>query len=141
MALIVGMQGRYHISEPGKRVFSMQSQRQFARVGAILSLLGGALIIYGLFFLPMALGNGGGSFAPTSEWTVANVFFFYFSPPTAVLLALPLLLMLLVLGMSAFSLFHELSPGMITWRHRAALAGLVIQVVLGFYSVIIYIFG
>jgi hypothetical protein len=50
----------------------IQSQRSSSRIGAILSLLGGALVIYGVFFLPMVFGNGGGSFTPTSEWEVAN---------------------------------------------------------------------
>jgi len=57
------------------------------------------------------------------------------------LLALPLLLMLFVLAMSVASLFHELSPTMVTWARRTALAGLVIQGVLGFFMVSIYTFG
>jgi|ERR1051326_1918939 hypothetical protein len=119
----------------------MQSSRQPARVDIALSLLGSVLVIYGLFFLPMALGNGGGSFTPTSEWTVANFFFYYYIPPIALLLALPPLLMLFVLLTSVVNLFHELSPGMVKWRRRAAITGLVVQSILGFYSVFIYTFG
>lgn len=119
----------------------MQSSSQPARVGAAFSLLGSALVIYGLFFLPMALGNGGGSFTPTSEWTVANFFFYYYIPPIAVLLAFPLLLMLFVLAMNVVNLFYELSPGIVKWRRRTAITGLVMQSILGFYSVFIYTFG
>ncbi len=74
----------------------MQSPRSSARLGTILSLLGGALVIYEVFFLPIVFGSGGGSFTPTSEWTVAN-----FGAPTVpvglVLLALLLLSVLFVL--------------------------------------------
>ena len=119
----------------------MKRQRSLARVDTILSLLGSALVIYGVFFLPMAIGNGGGSFTPTSEWTVANFFFHYMCGPAIVIMALPLLSVLFVLGTSAASLFRELSPGMVTWRRRAALAGLVIQGVLGLFMVFIYTFG
>jgi len=114
----------------------MQAQRLTARLGAILSLLGGALVIYGVFFLPMVFGHGGGDFEPTSEWTVANAF----SLAGVVVLALPLLAVLLVLGTSAASLFGALSPAMVTWRRRAALGGLVIQGV-GFFMAVLYTFG
>ena len=114
----------------------MQSQRLSARLGAILSLLGGALVIYGVFFLPMVFGHGGGSLEPTSEWTVANAF----SLAGVVLLALPLLSVLFVLGTSAASFFQELSPKIVTWRRRASIAGLVIQGV-GFFMAVLYTFG
>jgi len=119
----------------------MQLSRSSARLGAILSLLGGALVIYGVFFLPMVFGNGGGDFTPTSEWTVVTVYFQYASPVAAVLLTLPLLSMLLVGGASAASLFRELSPGMVTWKRRAALAGLLIQAVLGSLMAVVYSFS
>jgi hypothetical protein len=48
---------------------------------------------------------------------------------------------LFVLGPSAASLFRELSPGLVTWRRRAALAGLVIQGVLGFFMAVVYSFS
>jgi hypothetical protein len=115
----------------------MPSQRLSARFGAILSLLGGALVLYGVFFLPMVFGHGGGGNEPTSEWTVANAF----SPVGVVLLALPLLAVLFILWTSATSLFQALSPKIVTWRRRAALAGLVIQGVLGFFMAVLYTFG
>jgi hypothetical protein len=120
-----------------KESFFMQLQRTSSRIGAILSLLGGALVIYGVFFLPMVLGCAGGCLGPTSQWTVANSF----SLAGVVLLALPLLSVLFVLGTSVASFFQELSPGMVTWRRRAALAGLVIQGVPGFFMAVLYTFG
>ncbi len=121
----------------------MKSQRTSPRLGAILSLLGGALVIYGVFFLPMVFGHGGGEFTPTSEWTVVKVYFLYFLyvPVVAVLLALPLLSLLLVLGTSAASLFRELSPRMVTWRRIAAIAGLIIQGTGGFVGAVLYSFS
>ena len=115
----------------------MQSQRLSARLGAILRLLGGALVIFGVFFLPMVFGHGGGSLEPTSEWTVANAY----SLAGVVLLALPLLSVLFVLGTSAASFFQELSPKIVTWRRRASLAGLIIQGVLGSFMAVLYTFG
>src|SRR5260370_41607733 len=56
-----------------KESVSMQSQRSSSRLGAILSLLGGALVIFGVFCLPIVYGNGGGNGGiPVSEWTVAG---------------------------------------------------------------------
>jgi hypothetical protein len=115
----------------------MHFSRLSARLGAILSLLGGALVIYGVLFLPMVFGNGGGSLGPTFEWTVANAF----SLAGVVVLALPLLSVLFVLGTSAASFFQELSPKIVTWRRRASLAGLVIQAVPGFFMAVLYSFG
>ena len=120
----------------------MHTQRLSSRFGAILSLLGGALVILGVLFLPMVHGNGGGDAAiPVSEWVVADFFFHYAFPPAAVLLAFPLLVVLFVLATSAASLFRELSPGLVTWRRRAALTGLVIQGVLGFLMAVLYSFS
>jgi len=48
---------------------------------------------------------------------------------------------LFVLGTSAASLFRELSPGLVTWRRRVAVAGLVIQGVLGFLMAVFYSFS
>ena len=115
----------------------MQSLRESSRIGAILSLLGGALVIYGVFFLPMVFGNGGGSFTPTSEWEVAN----NGSPVALLLLALLLLSVLLVSVTSAASFFRDLSTGMITWRRIAAIAGLLIQGPVGFVGGFLYAFG
>jgi hypothetical protein len=115
----------------------MQSQRLSARLGAILSLLGGALVLYGVFFLPMVFGHGGGSLEPMSEWTVANAY----SLVGVVILALPVLAVLFVLGTSIASFFQALSPKIVTCRWRASLAGLVIQGGLGFFMAYLYSFG
>lgn len=124
-----------------KENFSMQSQRSSARIGTILSLLGDTLIIYSVFFLPMVLGNGGGSFTPTSEWTVVNFYFFYMSKLTAVILALLLLSVLFVLVTSVASFFRKLTPGIVTWRRIAAITGLIIQGPVGFAGGFLYAFG
>lgn len=100
----------------------MQSQRSSSLISAILSLLGGALVIYSVFFLPMFFGNG------VSSADVPNFEFVQFS----VLLVLPLLSVLIILGTSAVSFFRELSPGMVALRHIAAIVGLIIQGPLGF---------
>ncbi len=125
------------MSQKQEREFFMQSQRSSSRIGAILSLLGGALVIYGVFLLPMVFGSGGGSFTSTSEWEVAN----NGSPVALMLLALLLLSVLLVLVTSAASFFRDLSPGMITWRRIAAVAGLIIQGPVGFVGGFLYAFG
>ena len=106
-------------------------------MSAILSLLGGAVVIYGVFFLPMFFGNG---------WCCADVPNFElnynsFWMPFAVLLTLPLLSVLFVLGTSAASFFRELSPRMVTWRRIAALAGLLIQGLVGFVGATFYSFS
>jgi hypothetical protein len=124
-----------------KKNFSMQLQRSTARIGTILSLLGGALVIYAVFFLPMVFGNGGGSFTPTSEWTVVNFYFFYMSKLAAVFLALLLLSVLFVLVTSAASSTQRLSPGIVTWRRSAAITGFIIQGPLGFVGGFLYAFG
>src|SRR5690349_7572930 len=114
----------------------MQSQRLSIRLGAILSLLGGMLVVYGVLFLPMVFGHGGGSLEPASEWTVANAY----SMVGVVILALPMLAVLFVLGTSAASFFQALSPTIVTWRRRASLPGLVIQSGLGFFMAYLYTF-
>jgi hypothetical protein len=124
-----------------KESFIMQSQRSSYRIGAILSLLGGALVMFSWFFLPMVFGNGGGSFTPTSEWTVVNFYYEYFNKAAAVLLTLPLLSVLFILGTSAASFFRELSPRIVTWRRIAAIAGLIIQGPVGFIGGFLYAFG
>jgi len=115
----------------------MQSQRSSSLIGAILSLLGSALIIYSMFFLPMFFGNG------VSSNDVPNFELNYNSywEPFAVLLTLPLLSVLFVLGTSAASFFRELSPRMVTWRRIAALAGLIIQGLVGFVGATFYSFS
>lgn len=116
----------------------MPSQRLSSRFGAILSLLGGALVIYGLFFLPMVFGYGGGSFTPHSEWDAG---WNDSSPLGVVLVALLLLSVLFVLGTSAASFFRKLSPGMVTWRRIAALGGLIIQGPVGYVGAVFLTFS
>ena len=48
---------------------------------------------------------------------------------------------LFVLGTSAASFFQALSPGIVTWRRIAALAGLIIQGMVGFFMAVFYSFG
>lgn len=122
-----------------KESFFMRLQRLSTPLGAILSFLGGALIIYGVFFLPMVFGNASPCCVhiPFSEWTVANAF----SLVGVVLLALPLLSVLFVLGTSAASFFQELSPTIVTWRRIATIAGLIIQGPVGFFMAVFYSFG
>jgi len=118
----------------------MQSQRPSSRIGPILSLLGCVLVIYGVFFLPMVFGNGGGSFTPTSEWTVANTSSSAV-PIGLVFLALLLLSVLFVLATSAASFFQRLSPRIVAWRHIAAITGLIIQGPVGIAAGFLYAFG
>ncbi len=118
----------------------MQSQRSSSLLGAILSLLGGALVIYGVFFLPIFIGNGGCcADAQVSEWQFMN--FNSAGLPVDVLVALPLLSVLLILVTSAVSFFRELSPGMVALRRIAALVGLIIQGPLGFVGAVFYEFN
>ena len=115
----------------------MQSPRSSSLISAILSLLGGAVVIYGVFFLPMFFGNGGCcANVPNFELNYDS-----FWMPFAVLLTLPWLSALFVLGTSAASFFRELSPRMVTWRRLAALAGLVIQGLVGFVGATFYSFS
>ena len=118
----------------------MQTQRSSSRIGPIFSLLGSILVIYGVFFLPMVFGNGGGSFTPTSEWTVANT-----GAPAVplglVFLALLLLSVLFVSVTSVASFFLRLTPAIVTWRRIAAITGLIIQGPVGFAGGILYAFG
>ncbi len=94
---------RAFLSHRQERELFMQAPRLSSHLGAILSLLGGALVIYGVFFLPLVIGNVRGSTEPTYESTVVN----YYFPIAAVLLALPLLSVLFVLGTSAASFFEN----------------------------------
>src|SRR5258706_14197857 len=109
----VGSSRKHSYIRNKKESFSMQSQRSSSLLGAILSLLGGALVIYGVFFLPMVY--------EVSEWLVVDRFFHADGlvsawQVAAVLLALPLLavLMFFVLVTSAVSFFRELSPKIFT---------------------------
>jgi len=115
----------------------MQSKRSSSRIGAILCLVGGSLVIYSVFFLPMVFGYGGGSATPHSEWDAAHDS----SLVGVVLVALSLLSVLFVLGTSVASFFRKLSPGMITWRRIAALGGLIIQGPLGFVGAVYLTFS
>jgi hypothetical protein len=124
-----------------KENLSMQSQRSSSRIGTILSLIGCVLVIYAVFFLPMVFGNGGGSFTPTSEWSVANFYFFYISKLSAVFLALLLLSVLFVLATSIASFFQKHTPRIVTWRHFTAIIGLIIQGPVGLVGGFFYAFG
>jgi hypothetical protein len=106
----------------------MQLQRSSSLMSAILSLLGGALVIYGMVFLPMFFGNG------VSSADVPNFELSYNSPwlPFAVVLTLPLLSVLFVGGTSAASFVRELPPRTVTYRRIAALVGLAIQFLVGY---------
>jgi hypothetical protein len=118
----------------------MQLQRSSTRIGTILSLLGSVLVIYAIFFLPMVFGNGGGSFTPTSEWTVANTG----APAVPIGLVFLALLLLSVLFISATSVagfFRKLTPGIVTWRRIAAITGLIIQGPVAFAGGFLYAFG
>jgi hypothetical protein len=117
----------------------MQSLRLSSRIGAILSLLGGALVIYGVFFLPIFIGNGGGGGGQVSEWYFMN--FNSAGLQIDVLVALPLLSVLLILVTSAISFFRELSPGVVVLRRIAAIVGLIIQGPVGFVGAIFYEFN
>jgi hypothetical protein len=132
-----GSPGAHSCLRNKKESCSMPSQPLSSRFGAILSLLGGALVIYGVFFLPMVFGYGGGSFTPHSEWDVRNDS----SLVGVVLLALLLLAVLFVLGTSAASFFRKLSPGMVTWRRIAALGGLIIQGPVGYVGAVLLTFS
>ena len=116
------------------------------RVGAIISLLGVALIIVGVIFFPMFVISGGignltNAYYPRSEWFMVNDLFRDSStllPVLAVLFALPMVSMLFVLVTSIAAFFRELAPGVIRWRRIAALAGLVIQFLLAAFTLILY---
>ncbi len=88
----------------------------------------------------MVFGNGGGSFTPTSEWTVANT-----GAPAVpvglVLLVLLLLSVLFVLVTSVASFFRRLTPKIVTWRRIAAITGLIIQGPVAFVGGFLYAFG
>jgi hypothetical protein len=117
--------------------FFMQSKRSSSRIGAILCLVGGSLVIYSVFFLPMVFGYGGGSNTPHSEWDVRNDS----SLMGVVLVALLLLAVLFVLGTGAASFFRNLSPGMVNWRRIAALVGLIIQGPVGYVGAVLLTFS
>jgi hypothetical protein len=127
----------------------MHGSRFSARLGVILSLLGSALVIYGLFFLPMLFGvracNSYVMDLPLSQWQVMNAFFrtcglLVAGQVAAVLLALPLLSLLFILGTSLASLFWDLSPAMVAWRRKAAWGALLSQCLLSLFLSEIYTF-
>lgn len=80
---------------------------------------------------------GGNASIPVSEWTVAG----FLGLVGVVLLALPLLSVIFVLGTSAASFFRELSSGTVTWRRIAAIAGLIIQGLVGSVGAVFYSFS
>lgn len=95
-------------------------QRSASLLSAILCLLGGALVIYGMVFLPMFFCNR------VNSDDVTNFALNYTSSwqPFAVVLTFPILSVLFVVGTSAASFVRELSPKMVTDRRIAALEGL-----------------
>jgi hypothetical protein len=120
---------------------------QPSRIGTILSLLGGALVIFGVFFLPMFIVSGGSgnpnnTSTPWYEWSVVVNALFHESLVAlrvgAVLFALPLLSVLFVLATSVASFFQELSPEIVIWRRIVAIAGLIIQSLLVVFTLVIY---
>src|SRR5207248_1077946 len=112
---------------------------QLSRIGAVLSILGGALAIIGMVFFPMIISSGGignpdDIHHPMPQWLVVNALFhesLVAVQVAAVLLVLTLLSVLFVLATSVMRFFQELSPGLVIWRRIAAIAGLVIQSLLG----------
>ncbi len=115
----------------------MQGLRSSSLLSAILCLLGGALIIYGMVFLPMFFGNGVSSNdVPNFELNYTS-----FWLPFAVVLTLPLLSVLFVVGTSAASFVRDLSPRMVTWRRIAALVGLAIQFLVGYVGAVLASFS
>lgn len=133
---------REHASRSNKKgSCSMHTRRHASRLGAILSLLGGALVIYGICFLPMVIGNGGGSFTPHTEWEVAAFFFQYICGLAIAILAFPLVSVLLVGAMSVASFFSDLSAAMILWGRRVAIIGLLLQGGAGVPAIVLYTFG
>ena len=103
------------------------------RLGTVLHPLGGALIIVGVFFLPMVIVGGWNGqeyiYRPHSEWVTVNE---NLNTPllalllNAVLVAFPLLSLFSVLSTSIAGLFLEGSSRMIgVWRRIAAIAAIV----------------
>jgi hypothetical protein len=148
--LIVFLKRSYLNSYLSSRIYErrlvMQLQRPSSRVGAILSLLGSALVLCGVFFLPMlivsgGIGNPNNRHYPTFEASVVYEFLRSSAlglQVIAVLFTLPLLSVLFVLGTSVARFSRELSPGMVKWRHTAAIGGLIVQGLLMFLSYMLY---
>ena len=125
-----------------KRLFSPAS----LRIGIFLHLLGGALVIVGVFFFPMVLasrdwnGHAYIGLHPYSEWIVVNN---QLNAPLlslvldVVLVALPLLSMFSVLGTSTAGLSRKVSSRIVIWRRIAALVGLIMHCLLGAVAYII----
>jgi len=114
----------------------MQLQIPLIRARVIFSLLGGLLVLIGIFFFPMliisgGIGNPNNIHYPTSEWSaVASLFLKSHAvglEMIAVLFALPLLSVLFVLSTSTATFFRELSPEIIIWRRITAIGGLIVQ--------------
>ncbi len=144
LSVVGALLSRIPRSTPDQKPVSPSSQR--SRIGAILSLLGGILVLCGVFFLPMlivsgGIGNPSNIHYPTFEWSVLYMFFGSSAvglQAIAVLFALPLLSVLFVLGTSAARFFRELSPGMVIWRRIAAIEGLIVQGLLAALAYILY---
>ncbi len=132
-----------HSIPPQQQPASPPFQR--ARVSVILGLLGSALVLYGVFFLPMLIVSGGIGNPdnipyPDTEWSVIVHMFFgshlFLLDAIAMLFALPLLSALLILGTSIS--FRALSPEMVKWRRIAAIEGLIIQGLLASLTYVLY---
>ena len=110
----------------------MLSASSSSRPGAIINLVGAAIIVIG-FFLPMFMQSNPqlpGSIHPIYEWQAVQI-----STNTIVTVlfglgaALPLLAMLIILGTSVAALFRTQiqPPGLILLKRIAAIVGLVLQ--------------
>jgi hypothetical protein len=135
---------RSHIPRPTLQRELVSPSLRPSRMGAILSLLGGALVIVGVFFFPMLSSSAGDLSA--SEWSEVTIQYAHaprspLDQADAVVVVLPLLSVLFVLATSTASLFRERSPAMVTCRRVAALEGLISQCLLGLDVYFIYSFG
>lgn len=110
----------------------MLSASSSSRTGAMINLVGAAIIITGLF-LPMFMQSNPqlpGSIHPIYEWQAVQI-----STNTLVTVlfglgaALPLLFMLIILGTSVAALFRTpiQPPGLVLLKRIVAIVGLVLQ--------------
>src|SRR2546430_4278388 len=105
-----------------RKRFSMQSSSSSARIGTLITFIGAALSILGLF-LPMFIESNPqvpGSAHPVYEWQAVTSF-----PSSIVWLgyifaALPLLGMLIVLTTSGIALFGVTTPRLVLLQRIAA---------------------
>jgi hypothetical protein len=125
-----------------KRLSSPASLR--IGIGTFLHLLGGTLVILGVFFFPMILQGYSDSpiggppyivYIAYSEWFVVHN---RLNEPLlsllldAVFVALPLLSMFFVLGISTARLLREVSSRIVMWRRRAARIAAIVGFIMHF---------